>query len=151
MWLVFMRAVESLKICTSIRSFCPNHAKIFMKKYRRVLSHDKEEWYAKFEEKLTCGFKYSMRNLANFHQTTQKSKNFTLMGYFCPKYMRIGLKKYRGVTFHDNEQWCKICINPDHVLSKITWGIGWTFIRALKVWKIVYWWTLFAKSISCFS
>ena len=59
---------------------------------------------AKFKEKLTCGFKYDMRNLVNFHPTTQKSKNFTLMGYFCPKYMRIGLKKYRGVTFHDNEQ-----------------------------------------------
>ena len=59
---------------------------------------------AKFKEKLTCGFKYDMRNLANFHPTTQKSKNFTPKGYFCPKYMRPELKKYRGVTFHDNEQ-----------------------------------------------
>ena len=59
---------------------------------------------AKFKEKLTCGFKYDMRNFVSFHPTTQKSKNFTLMGYFCPKYMRIGLKKYRGVIFHDNEQ-----------------------------------------------
>ena len=50
---------------------------------------------AKFKEKLTCGFKYDMRNLVNFHPTTQKSKNFTPMGYFCPKYMRFELKKYR--------------------------------------------------------
>ena len=49
--------------------------------------------YAKFEEKLTCGFKYDMRNLVNIHPTTQKSKNFTPMGYFCPKYMRFELKK----------------------------------------------------------
>ena len=28
---------------------------------------------AKFKEKLTCGFKYDMRNLVNFHPTTQKS------------------------------------------------------------------------------
>ena len=42
--------------------------------------------YAKFKEKLTCGFKYDMRDLVNFHPTTQKSENFTLMGYFCPKY-----------------------------------------------------------------
>ena len=48
---------------------------------------------AKFKEKLTCGFKYDMRNLVNFHPTTQKSKNFTPMGYFCPKYMRFELKK----------------------------------------------------------
>ena len=26
--------------------------------------------YAKFEEKLTCGLKNDMRNLANFHQST---------------------------------------------------------------------------------
>ena len=49
--------------------------------------------YAKFEEKLTCGFKYDMRNLVNIHPTTQKSKNFSLMDYFCPKYMRFELKK----------------------------------------------------------
>ena len=81
---------------------------------------------AKFKEKLTCGFKYDMRNLVNFHPTTQKSKNFTLMGYFCPKYMRFELKKYRGVIFHDTEQWCKIWINPDLVVSKM---------RALKSLK----------------
>ena len=42
--------------------------------------------------------------------TTQKSKNFTSMGYFCPKYMSFEPKKYRGVIFHDTEQWCKIWI-----------------------------------------
>ena len=47
---------------------------------------------AKFKEKLTCGFKYDMKDLVNFHPTTQKSKNFTSMDYFCPKYMRFELK-----------------------------------------------------------
>ena len=58
----------------------------------------------KFEIKLTLGSKNDMRNLANFHPTTQKSKNFTLMSYFCPKYMRFELKKYRGFIFHDTEE-----------------------------------------------
>ena len=49
---------------------------------------------AKFKEKLNCGFKYDMRNLVNFHPTTQKSKNFALMCYLCPKYMRFELKYY---------------------------------------------------------
>ena len=40
----------------------------------------------KFKEKLTCSFKHDIRNLVNFHPTTQKSENFTLMGSFCPKY-----------------------------------------------------------------
>ena len=39
---------------------------------------------AKFKEKL---------NLLNFHPATQKPKNFTSMGYFCPKYMRFERKK----------------------------------------------------------
>ena len=60
----------------------------------------------------------------NFHPTTQKSENFTSMGYFFPKYMGFELKKYRGVIFHDTEQWCKIWRNPDLVVSKMAWGIG---------------------------
>ena len=63
-----------------------------------------------FKEKLTCGFKYDMRNLVNFQPTTQKSKNFTVMGYFCPKYRKFEVKKKRerGVISHGTEQWCKI-------------------------------------------
>ena len=58
----------------------------------------------KFEEKLTLVFKNDMKTLVNFHPTTRKSKNFTLIGYFCSKYMRFQLKKYREVIFHDTEQ-----------------------------------------------
>ena len=58
---------------------------------------------AKFKEKLTCGFKYDMRNWVNFHPTTQKSEDFISMGSFCPKYTRFELQKYRGVIFHETE------------------------------------------------
>ena len=59
---------------------------------------------AKFEEKLNLGSINGMRNLVNFHPTIQKSKHFTSMDYFWPKYMRFELKKYRGDIFHDREQ-----------------------------------------------
>ena len=59
---------------------------------------------AKFKEKLTCGFKHGVRNLVNFHPTTQKSQSFTSIGFFCPKYISSELKKYREVVFHDIEQ-----------------------------------------------
>ena len=45
------------------------------------------------KEKLTCGFKYDMKNLVIFHPTNQKSENFTGMGYFCQKYIKFELKK----------------------------------------------------------
>ena len=76
------------------------------------------------DEKLTLGSKKDIKNLLNFYPTKQKSKNFTSMGYFCQGYMSFELKNFRGVTFHETEQSWKICINPDHVVWKMTWGIG---------------------------
>ena len=49
--------------------------------------------------------------------------------------MRFELKKCKGVTFHGTEQWCMIWINPDVVVSKRTWRIGWSFIRPPKSLK----------------
>ena len=90
---------------------------------------------AKFKEKLTFGFNYDMRNLVNCHLTTQESENFLSMGSFCPKYIRFELQKYRGVIFHDTEQWYKIWINFDLVVSKMTWVIVWNFIWSFKSLK----------------
>ena len=86
-------------------------------------------------QRLVVSNKYDLKNMLNFHPNTQTSKNFTSMGFFCPKYMRFKLKKYRGVIFYDTEQLCKTWINPHLVVLKMAWGIGWTFIRALKSLK----------------
>ena len=53
----------------------------------------------KFKEKLIVGSKIDMTNLVNFNPTTQKPKNFTSMGYFCPKYMRFELKNIEELSF----------------------------------------------------
>ena len=37
---------------------------------------------AKFEEELTCRFKFDMRNLTNFDPSARKSQKCTLMGSF---------------------------------------------------------------------
>ena len=138
-----MQAVESLKICTLIRSFCSKHIKFRWKNTEELcflaLKSD-----AKLKEKLTIGSKNDMRNLVNFHPTTQKSKNFTPMGYFCPKYMRFELKKYRGVIFHDtnlNKPW------PCGFKNDMTNWMGELSLEHEKVWKIVYWWALFVQGI----
>ena len=61
-----------------------------------------------FEEKLTCGFKNDMRNLANFHQNTWKCQNWDFDGILLSKVKRYELKIYRGVMCLDNEEWYKI-------------------------------------------
>ena len=81
---------------------CPNHIKSELKKCKRVISHGDEEPMksdTKFKEKLTCVFKHDMWNLVNFHPTTKKSEDFTLMESFCPKYMRFELKHTEELFF----------------------------------------------------
>ena len=87
----------------------------------------------------------------NFHPTTQKSENFTLMGYSCPKYMRFELKKLQRTYLSWNWTVMQNLKNPDLVVSKISWGIGWTFIIRAPKSKTVHWWALFVQSIYCFS
>ena len=44
-WWNFTWAIKSLKFSTLMGSFCLNHIKSQHKKYRRVISHDTEEWH----------------------------------------------------------------------------------------------------------
>ena len=87
---------------------------------------------AKIKEKMTRDFKYDMRNLRNLYLTNQMSESFFSMRSFSPKYTRFEVQKYRGVIFYDTEQWCKISINSDLVISKMAWEIRGIFIKALK-------------------
>ena len=73
---------------------------------------------AKFRNKLTFGFKCDMRNLMNFHQTKQKSENFTYMGSFCPKYLRFELKYTEVLDFMPLNSDTKFEY-PDLVVSKM--------------------------------
>ena len=99
-----------------------------------------EKWWRMMQslkEKLTCGFKFDMRNLVNFHPTTQKSENFTLMAYFCPQYMRFELKKHRGVISHDTAQWCKIWKTLTLRFQKWHEELGeLSLLEHPKVWKL---------------
>ena len=60
--------------------------------------------YAKCKEKLTCGFKYYIRNLVNYQPTTQKSENFFSMSSFCLNHTTLELQKCRGIIFHETKQ-----------------------------------------------
>ena len=59
--------------------------------------------------RLVVCFKIDMRNLTNFDLSTWKfQNNFPLIGSFWAKYILFELKEYRGVIFHDTEEWYKI-------------------------------------------
>ena len=63
----------------------------------------------KFKGKLTCGLKNDMRNLVNFHASSQKSEIFYFDGLLLSKIYRVAAKKYGGVMCHDTKERCKIC------------------------------------------
>ena len=53
---------------------------------------------AKFEENLTFGSKYDMRNWVNFiMQAVTSMKIFTLIGYICRAYLMFELKNIEGL------------------------------------------------------
>ena len=58
--------------------------------------------YANFEEKLTCGLKKDLRNLANFHQSTWKCQNWDFDGIFFVQSRKGMTLKF--AVMHDNEE-----------------------------------------------
>ena len=88
----FTWAVGSLKFCTLMGSFSPNH--IFqLKKYRRVISYD--SWHRRMMHSLKKNW-LVVSNMTWGIWSTQKSENLFSMGSFCPKHTRFELQKYRG-------------------------------------------------------
>ena len=51
----------------------------------------------KFEGKLTCASKNDMRNLANFHQSTQKSQNWDFNRVLLPKVENVRAESLQGI------------------------------------------------------
>ena len=106
----------------------------------------------KFGEESTCRFKIDMRNLTNFDLSTRKSqKIFTLMGSFWAKYILFELKKYRGVIFHDTEEWCKIWRKTDLRFGKWLGEFGNFSPDHLKVSKLGFWRDPLTQSRKCLS
>ena len=68
------------------------------------------------------------------------SKICTLIGSYCAKYLMYDLKIYRGVIFHDTEEWYKNWSKNWLVIWKMTWGIWQIFTRAresVKIWTLM--------------
>ena len=126
-WWNFIRVVESLKFYTLTGSFCTNHIKFQLEKYRRVIFNDTEEWckaYASLWVMLSNG---------EFSPNHSKVRQFYFNWLFLSKV--------------HTEQWCKIWINPNLWFQKWHEESGELSLEHSKVWKIVLWWALFVQSI----
>ena len=103
MWWILIKALKSLSNLLFDWCLLCKVYNVWPKKYKGVLIHDAEVsckiW--RTDSKMT-GFWWI------FTKALRNLKIFTFMGYFCPKYIMFELKKYRGVMFYDNEEWCKI-------------------------------------------
>ena len=63
-------------------------------------------WFLQKEPIKLQNFRLSIAQV-KFHQIC------TLIGFFCWKYIKFQLNKYRGVMSHDTEEWCKIWRKTD--------------------------------------
>ena len=57
---------------------------------------------AKFEEKMNCGIKNDMKNLVNFHLSTQNSENLYFDRLFLSKEY-VSDKKFKGKLTHERK------------------------------------------------
>ena len=83
-----------------------------------------------------------------FSPNHSKVQTFHSNGLFLSKVYEVWPKKKERSYL--SWQWTVMqnLRNPDIVVSKMAWRIGWTFIiRAPKSLKIVHWWALFVQSI----
>ena len=144
-------ALESLKNFHFNGFFLSKVYIIWAKKNRGVTYHETEERYT-----IWRGIDLSSQN---WHKQFDKfwpehskvPKIFTLMSCFWAKYILFELKKYKGVMFHDIEEWCKIWRKTYLLLGKWQEEFGKFPPEHSKVSKLELWWDPFVQSRKCMS
>ena len=84
-------------------------------------------------------------------QALEHSNIFTLMCSFWAKYILFELKRYRGVIFHETEEWCKIWRKTDLWFEKWHEKFDKFSPEHSKVLKLGLWWDSFVQSRKCIS
>ena len=67
---------------------------------------------AKFKEKLTCGLKNNIKNLVNFHASSQKSENLHFDVLLLSKVYKV-LDRKAWVMSYNTEEWYKVWRKTD--------------------------------------
>ena len=90
-WWTSLEHSKILKLEFSETFFCKIYS-AELKNFRWVLCHDTEGW-CMFKEKLTGGLKIDIRNLVNFHGSSQKSKDLHFDGFLLSIAYKVPAKK----------------------------------------------------------
>ena len=143
----FQTFMKFHQIRTLIGSFCWKYITFQLKSSEVITSHDTEEW-CKIWVKVICCFKND-KNLVNFDPSTQSLKNLYFDWFLLYKVYNIWPKKYRGVIFHDTEEWCKIWRKTDLWFGKWHEEFDRFSPEHLKVSELALWRDPFVQSRKC--
>ena len=102
------------------------------------MSHENEEW-CKIWRKTNLLLQKWQEFGKFWPEHTKFLKICTLIGSFSPKYIMFELKKYRVVTVHETEEWCKIWRKTDLRFRKWHKEFGKFSPKYLKVSKLGLW------------
>ena len=108
------------------------------------MSHDPEDW-CKIWRKADLLFQKWQEFGEIWPEHSQVFKTCTFICSYCAKYLMFDLKKYRGVIFHDTEEWCKIWRKTDLWFEKWHEKFGKFSPEHLKVLKLGPWWDPFVQ------
>ena len=102
--------------------------------YRGIMYHDNEEW-CKIWRGIDLPLQNWQKELDKFWLELSKvSKTWILIVSFWTNYIMFQLKKYRGIMFHDTEEWWKIWRKADLWSGKWHEEFGKFLLEHLKVW-----------------
>ena len=103
----------------------------------------------KFEKKTDLLFQKWQEFGEFWPEYSKVSKIWTFIDFCCAKYLMFDLKKYRGVIFHDTEEWCKTWRKTDLWFKKWHEEFGKFSPEHLKVLILGLWWDRFVQSRKC--
>ena len=137
--------VKFHQIYTLIGSFCWKYIKFQVKMYRKVMSYEREEW-CKIWRKTDLLFQKWQEFDTFWPKHWKFSKICILISSYCAKNLMFDLKKYRGVIFHDTEEWFKIWRKTNSCFGKWHEELGTFSPEQWKVSKLGLWSDPFLQS-----
>ena len=107
-----------------------------MKKYRRVISYDTEEWCKVWRKTVAVDLKNEMTNLVNFNASSDKSENLHFDGLLLSIVYKVSAKKVQKSYLLWHWRVIQTMKKNSLFVWKMTWEIWWILTRAVKNLKI---------------